>query len=112
MHVFAALARLLTILAVVGVVLGPASVPVNGAVAGMPAMAMSGEVPDCAGDMGGCDDATSCPFVNVCVAKFTQSPSGSAATDLDLTAALRIAPRNDGDSKGRAVPPLLRPPSA
>lgn len=112
MRIRVALTRLLTILGVVGLVLGPASVPVGGGSAGMPAMAMSGDVPDCAGDMGGCDDTKSCPFVNVCVAKFTQNQSGSASIEMDLTASLRFVPRNDGEGKGRAVLPLLRPPSA
>lgn len=112
MRLLVALTRLLTILAVVGLVMGAATAPVGAGSGGKAAMAMTGDMPDCAGSSADCDDAAACPFMVVCVGKAAQSLPVTAAVQAPLALALVIALRNDPDRASRAIPPLPRPPEA
>lgn len=112
MRLLAFLSRLLTILAVVGFVMGAATAPVAAGSGGMPSMAMSGDMPDCAEKTGDCDDMKSCPFMVVCVGKLSQSLPAVAPVDAPLAVTLAIVPRNDRVGESRAIPPLPRPPEA
>lgn len=112
MRFFAALSRMLTILAVVGLVMGAATAPVGAGSGAMPGMAMSGDMPDCAGKTADCDDTTACPFMVVCVAKLSQTLPSAAPIAAPLALALAVALRDDADRDTRAIPPLPRPPEA
>ena len=112
MRFLVALSRLLTILAVVGLVMGAATAPVSAAVSGAPGMAMSDEMPDCEGKAPDCDDMKSCPFMIVCLAKIAQNVPTLDQLATPLSLALVIASRDDGMGESRAISPLPRPPEA
>ena len=112
MRFLVALSRLLTILAVVGLVMGAAIAPFGAGVGGDPGMAMSDEMPDCEGKARDCGDMKSCPFMIVCLAKIAQNVPTLDLLVSPLSLALVIAPREDRMGKSRAIAPLPRPPEA
>jgi len=107
-----ALSRLLTILAVVGLVMGAANAPFGAGAGGAPGMVTSDEMPDCEGKAPDCGDMKSCPFMVACLAKITQNVPTLDPLVGPLSLALVIAPRQDRIGKSRAIAPLPRPPEA
>ena len=112
MPLLVALSRLLTVLAVIGLVMGAATAPSAASTERMPAMTMSGDMPDCEGKPTDCDDMKSCPFMVVCVAKLAQVLPTVVAIKAPLSVPVRIGLRNDAEGPTRATPPLPRPPEA
>src|SRR5215207_6239976 len=95
MRFLVALSRLLTILAIVGLVMGAATAPVRAVLGGMPGMTMSGEMPDCEGKAPDCDDMKSCPSMIVCLAKVAQNVPAIDPLVCPLYLVIVIAPRHD-----------------
>lgn len=112
MRFVALLSRLLTVLAIVGMVMGAATAPVGAGSGDMPPMAMAGDMPDCTEKAGDCGDTKSCPYMVVCAAKLSQNLPAMAPVEVPLALALSIAPHNDRVGESRAIPPLPRPPEA
>jgi hypothetical protein len=111
MRLFVALSRLLTILAIAGLVMGAAIAPVTAGVGGA-GIAMSDEMPDCEGKAPDCGDTKSCPLMIVCLAKIAQNVPSLDSLVTPLSLALMIAPRHDRIGESRAIAPLPRPPEA
>lgn len=112
MRLLVALSRLLTILAVVGLVMAAATAPVSAGSDGMAAMAMSGDMPDCAEKTGDCDADTPCPFMVACVAKLAPNLPAAVPVGVPLGLALVVPLRDDAPRASRAIPPPPRPPAA
>lgn len=112
MRFLVALTRLLTILAVVGVVMGAATAPVGAGSGSMPGMPMTSDMPDCSGDSADCDDATSCPYMVACVGKIAQVLPGVAPVEAPLSLTVAVPLRDDRERASRAIPPPPRPPEA
>src|SRR5829696_109941 len=111
MRFLVALSRLLSILAVVGLVMGASTAPASAGLGGMPGMTMSGEMPDCERKAPDCSDKT-CPFMVVCLAKIAQTFRAIAPLVFPLSLAIVIAPRHDRMGESWAIAPLPRPPEA
>jgi hypothetical protein len=112
MPILFALARLLSILAVVGLVLGAATLPVTAGGGDMASMAISSDMSDCASKSSDCDDMKSCPFMMVCMGQMAQHLSAAVSIAIPLAASLLFALPNDIEGESRAIPPIPRPPSA
>lgn len=112
MRAFAFLSRLLTVLAVVGLVMGAATAPAGAGSRDMPLMAMSGDMQDCAEEAADCGDTKSCPYMVVCAAKLSQNLPVIVPVEMPLALTLSIVPRDDRIGESRAIPPVPRPPEA
>lgn len=117
MRLWLAMSRLLTVLAVVGLVAGAFAAPAKAVpMGGMPATSISVDGMPC------CDPAQSaandcrtmkaCPFAAICAAK---CPQGLVKADFDhtrLSVETLIPLRNDRQGKSLAAAPLGHPPKA
>lgn len=109
---FAILARLLTILAVVGLVSGAFTAPAAAGLGGVSSIAMSDGMPPCDEGAPDCGDMKSCPFMVVCVAKCPQNVPATAALTTPMAVPAVLIPEQDWRTSGLAVPPPVRPPEA
>ncbi|OZA92356.1 MAG: hypothetical protein B7X76_00255 [Azorhizobium sp. 39-67-5] len=116
MKVAAWLRRLLPILAIVGLVAGPFTAPVNGATM---AVASTMSMPEMAGDMPCCldekpavpDCQKTCPLMALCVAKcFSVAPTLSSLAFIFWDRSDALRPGSDVAGAALAIEPPARPP--
>lgn len=114
MMVIAWLRKVLPILAIVGLVLGPVTAPMGGTAMGAAATisAMSEDMPCCHPDKPVIPDCQkTCPLMAVCMAKcFPGAPMLGAATFVLQTGQDAIQPGNDAVNDALALEPPARPP--
>ena len=112
MRALAILARLLTVLAVVGLVSAAFTTPAPaGAVSGI-AMAMGDGMPPCEENSPDCGDMKFCPFMVACVAKCPQNVPAIAALTTPMAVPAVLIPEQDWRTSGLAIAPPVRPPEA
>lgn len=114
MKLLSALSRLLTMLALVGLVIGaavPASaVPMGGSAV---SMTMPDGMPPCEDASAECSDMMeSCPFQTVCVAKCPQATLATESSSFPLVANVVDAVRDYRGGRSLAIAPPARPPKA
>ena len=114
MKLLSALSRLLTMLALVGLVIGTA-VPASAGPMGGSAvpMAMSDCMPPCDDTESACGDMMkSCPSQTVCVAKCPQATLATESSSFPLVANVVDAVRDYLGGRSLAIAPPARPPKA
>lgn len=114
MKLLSALSRLLTMLALVGLVMGAAVPAMAGPVGGSAAaMAMPDGMPPCDDTDSECGDMMkSCPFQTVCFAKCPQATLAAESIPFPVVANAVDAVRNYPGRRSIAIAPPARPPKA
>ena len=107
------LRRLLSVLAIVGLVVAPLAAPgAASAMARASTAAMADDMPCCPHEKPAMPDcAKACPLMAICLAKcFQNIPVAGASLSAPLIVAERIAPANEAQGESLPQAPLPRPP--